>query len=193
MNLPWGWAFRSKRSIAAMILGLGVLILSPRGSIQAKVYYAKDEALRLAFPDADSVEPRTFILNDGEVKRGEKLARTRIDSKLFTFYVGWKEGGVTGYAAIESHTVRTLPETILVVLSPEGDVRSIVILAFHEPPDYLPSDRWLSQFEGKESTVKLQPGQDIAGIVGSTLTAQAVSRGVRKVIALFQILVKEKQ
>ena len=162
--------------------------------IHAKVFYAKDEALKLAFPEADRIETRTFILAEPQLKKAEQMARTRIDSKLFTFYVGRKKGETLGYAAIDSHIVRTLPETFMVVLSPEAEVRMAVILAFHEPPEYLPSERWLEQFRGKELAPELWIGRNIAGIAGSTLSAHAMAQGIRKILALFQILIiKEKR
>lgn len=191
MKSPWVLALLSRRGCAATIMGLGILLLSPIPILHAKVFFALDEALKLAFPDADRVEPRTFILKEAELKRAEKLSRTRIDSNLFTFYVGSKNGRILGYAAIESHQVRTLPETILVVISPEGKVLSTVVLAFHEPLEYMPSDRWLGQLDQRGLTPGLWPGREIAGIFGSTLTVHAVTGGVRKVLALFQILVKE--
>lgn len=174
------------------VVGLSWVLFSPAASI-SKVFYAKDEALKLAFPEADQVEMRTFFLKDSELQRAQKLARTAIDSKLFTFYVGEKAGSVIGYAAIDAHIVRTLPETFMVVLSPEGEVRMTVILAFHEPPEYLPSERWLEQFRGKELAPELWIGRDIAGIAGSTLSAQAMAQGIRKILALFQLLIKEKR
>ncbi|MFQ5904069.1 MAG: FMN-binding protein [Candidatus Binatia bacterium] len=178
--------------LVVLLVGLGITALSPI-SAYPKVFYAKDEALKLAFPEADTVETRTFILKDSELQRAQKMARTRIDSKLFTFYIGRKKGEIVGYAAIDSHIVRTLPETFMVVLSPDGQLRATVILAFHEPLEYLPSERWLKQFRQKELSPELWPGRDIAGILGSTLTVQAITQGVRKVLALFEILIKEKR
>lgn len=183
---------RSKRLQLLLLAGLGISFLSPALS-EAKVFYAKDEALKIAFPDADQVEMRTFILRDTEVQKAEQLARTRIESKLFTFYIGKRGGRVIGYAAIDAHTVRTLPETFMVVLSPEGSVKTTLILAFHEPPEYLASERWLKQFQDKKLSPELGVGRDIAGIAGSTLTSQAMTQGVRKILALFEILVKEKK
>lgn len=174
------------------MVGLGVSTLNPTLCL-AKVFYAKDEALKLAFPDGDQVEMRTFIMKDSEHQRAQNMARTLIDSKLFTFYVGKKSGVILGYAAIDTHRVRTLPGTFMVVLSPEGEIRTTVVLAFHEPTEYLPSQRWLEQFREKRLSPDLWVGRDIAGIAGSTLTTQAVTQGVRKVLALFEILIKEKR
>jgi hypothetical protein len=159
----------------------------------AEVYYAQDEALELAFPDAEEVKKKTYILTAEQLSAAEKLAKTKIDSKLFTLYSGVVAEKPTRYAAIVTHTVRTHPETCIVVLSPTGEILQTVVLAFHEPPEYLPSKRWLAQFEGKKLSPDLWPGKDIAGIFGSTLTSQATTGGIRKVLALFQLLVLQEQ
>jgi hypothetical protein len=182
----------SKKIWAAVLVGLSCSVFSPTAAL-CRVFYAKDEALKLAFPDSDRVEMRTFFLRDEELRRAEETARTRIDSKLFTFYVGRKGNGIIGYAAIDTHIVRTLPETFMVVLTPDGKVRTTIILAFHEPSEYLTSERWLRQFQGKEVSPDLRVGREIAGIAGSTLSTQAITQGVRKILALFQILIKEKR
>ena len=155
-----------------------------------EVFFAKDEALELAFPQADQVETRTFILTDEQRLRAQKLARTKIESNLFTFFVGKKSGKIVGYAAIDSHNVRTHPETFMTVLTAEGKIKTTVILAFHEPKEYLPPDRWLAQFQEKDRRATLRPGDDVAGILGSTLSVRALSGGVRKVLALHYVLIE---
>lgn len=192
MSSRSGSALRFRRFLLCWMVGLGIFVLSPI-FLFAKVFYAKDEALKLAFPEADQIETRTFIMRDSELQRAQQMARTPIESKLFTFYVGKKKGAIIGYAAIDTHIVRTLPGTFMVVLSPEGQVQTTVVLAFHEPPEYLPSERWLEQFRNKTLSPDLWVGRDIAGIVGSTLTTQAITEGIRKVLTLFEILIKEKR
>jgi Na+-translocating ferredoxin:NAD+ oxidoreductase RnfG subunit len=88
------------------------------------------------------------------------------------------------------HTVRTLPEAFLVVLSPQGTVRTLRVLAFHEPLEYKPSDRWYSQFEEKSLSEPLRLGSDVHGIVGATLSARATTRGVRRALALYEVVVQ---
>jgi hypothetical protein len=88
------------------------------------------------------------------------------------------------------HTVRTLPEAFLVVLTPEGEVRSLRLLAFHEPTEYQPTERWYGQFERKSQQSTLRLGDDIHGIVGATLSARATTLGVRRALAFYEILVR---
>lgn len=110
---------------------------------------SQQEALAWAFPDADTVDAQSFVLTDDQVHRVEELARAKLDSKLVRLFTATKDGAVQGYAFIDQHTVRTLPEAFLVVLAPDGSVRRLRVLAFYEPPEYRPPERWLHQFEGK--------------------------------------------
>ncbi len=161
-------------------------------SVQAKVFFYRKQALKLAFPGADVVEKKNFLLKKEELKRVQTLAKVPVDSRMFTFYIGKKKGKVIGFAAIDSHTVRTMPETFMAVINPDGKIRSIHILAFYEPLEYLSPLRWLKQFVGRGLSSDLRINRDIQGITGATLSARAVTRGVRKVLALYLVLVKEK-
>lgn len=166
-----------------------VLVVASPNNLLAKVFFAKDEAIKAAFPEADAIENKTFFLTDDQQKQVETLARTRLDSKLVTVYIGRRGQKLLGYAMIDVHTVRTLPEAVMVVLTPEGQVASTLILAFYEPLDYLPTDRWMKQFNHKRLTPDLRVGGGIAGITGATLTARAMTESVRKVLALYQVLI----
>lgn len=115
-----------------------------------------------------------------------------MDSKLVTLHIGKRGQKLLGYATIDVHTVRTLPEAVMVVLSPEGQVTSTLLLAFYEPLDYMPNERWLKQFEQTNLTPDLRIGGKIAGITGATLTARAMTESVRKVLALYQVLIKKR-
>jgi len=171
------------------VLVLIVLVFTSPANLTAKVFYAKEEALRAAFPEADVIDKQTFFLTDDQKKQVETLARTRLDSKLVTLHVGKRGQKPLGYAMIDVHTVRTLPEAVMVVLSLEGRVVSTLILAFYEPLEYLPNERWLKQFDQARLTPDLRVGGRIAGITGATLTARAMTDAVRKVLALYQVLI----
>ena len=164
------------------------LVVSVPASAGATVFHAKDEALALAFPGSDRVEDRAFILTDEQKAAVEKRARTPLETQLWTVYVGWKGEELLGYAVIDTHTVRTLPETVLVVLSPAGEVRRAEVLAFYEPPEYTPPERWVRQFDGRHLDDDMKLGAGIQGIAGATLSATAMTAGVRRVLALFAVL-----
>jgi len=158
--------------------------------VEAKVFYSRSEAVELAFPDAERVETKTLILDGAQTQRVEALAQAPLESKLITLYTGYRNDRVIGYALIDIHTVRTLPEAFMVVLSPAGEVRSLRVLAFYEPEEYLPPERWLNQFEKQVLSDELRLRGRIHGIAGATLSSRAITSGVRRALALFEVLVK---
>jgi hypothetical protein len=180
-----------RSSLLALAVGLclGALPLSAKG----KVYYSKSEALDSAFPGADRVDSRTIVLNDEQASAIQSLAKAKLETKLITVYTGVKDGEIVGYAFIDIHNVRTLPEAFLIVLSPEGEIESLQVLAFYEPEEYLPSEGWLAQFDRRVLDDQLRLGGEIHGIAGSTLSARAVTDGVRRSLAIFELIVKTKQ
>ncbi len=179
---------RSRRLAA----GLSLLVFAAPLAARARVYLSKDEALAVAFPGADRVETRTVVLDEAQARRVEELAQAKLESRLVTLHSGWRASEPLGHAFIEVHTVRTLPEGLLVVLSPAGEVKAVRLLAFYEPEEYGPSEAWLRQFERKMLDPTLRLGGAIHGIAGSTLSAQAVTACVRRALALFRVLIEDR-
>lgn len=175
------------------LLTLFVLVFAVLAAQNAAgtIYYGKKEALELAFGKGAQVDMQPLFLTDAQVAKIEQLARAKMESKLFTFYVGRREGELLGYAAIESHTVRTKPETLLIVLGPTGELKQVHVLAFHEPPEYQPSQRWFAQMYRQQLT-ELNLNYGIQGITGATLSSRAAVSSVRKVLAIYQVAIKGK-
>jgi len=191
MNSTWGSALSSKALFSRWVSVLGLLLsVSVGPAAHAKVFFSQNEALALAFPDAEKVASSTFILDDDQVERIQALAQCELDSKIVKIYTGTRDGNVIGYAMIDIHNVRTLPEAFMVVLTPKGEVRSLRVLAFHEPLEYKPTDRWYRQFDNRSITSPLRVGGDVHGVVGATLSARATTRGVRRALAFYEVLLQ---
>lgn len=154
----------------------------------AGAFLSREEALELAFPGADRVDERAELLGDDRAARVEALAHAPLPSRLVKLYTGWKGGAVLGHALIDLHTVRTHQQALLVVLTPEGRVRSLRVLAFYEPAEYLTPQRWLDRLEGRALDDRLRLGGEVHGIAGSTLSSRAVTDAVRRSLALFAVL-----
>jgi Na+-translocating ferredoxin:NAD+ oxidoreductase RnfG subunit len=168
------------------------LCLLAAAPADAKVFHSREEALKLAFPDAERIEDQTYVLTDAQAARVAEIAQSPLDSKLVKIYTGYRGEQPLGYAVIDIDTVRTMPEALMVVLTPGGSVRSVRVLAFHEPLDYLPNDRWYAQFADKSLEAPLRVGGDIHAVVGATLSARATTRGVRRALAFYHLLVKHE-
>lgn len=152
----------------------------------------KDEALRRFFPQGTQVERKTLFLTPQQVQQIEALARAKVESKVITYYVGTLRDTVVGYAFFETHVVRTMPETFLLLVAPSGAVQTVDILAFYEPEDYLPPKRWLSLFRNRMLDDELWVKRGIQAISGATLSAHSITSGVRRLLATFQIAVPKE-
>lgn len=178
----------SKRGI---LLGLVLAsLVVPFVPAAAKVFASQNQALREAFPDATRIERDSHVVLGSEMKRIRSLTRDDELKKVVVLHTAWKDETILGFAHIDVHNVRTKPEAFLVVLAPDGVVRSVRILAFHEPLDYLPTDDWYGQFAGKTQSDRLRVGGDVHGVVGATLSTRAAAEGVRRMLAYYEVLLK---
>ena len=164
-----------KRYHVILLLGAVLFSTALARLAEAVVFYSRDEAMDLAFPEADRTTGRDFFLTQEQRRQIEDRARAKVESDFLTVYEGFEGERLLGYAILDTHVVRTLPETFLVVLGPDGHVDATYVLAFHEPLEYQPPERWLQLFHGKELADDLHVGRGIVGITGSTLTAHAVA------------------
>ena len=110
----------SSRTQTGLLVATAVFCLIGNTAV-AKVFYSQKEALALAFPGATRIESSTYILSDEQVDRVERASRSQLDSRIAKFHLGWQEDHLLGYAFIDVHTVRTLPEAFMVVVDPAGD------------------------------------------------------------------------
>ncbi len=175
----------SRTSGLAAALALALLAATPA---RATVYASQAEALAEAFPDAERIERRSVALSDEQAAEVERLSGAPLESRLVTLHTALRGDAPLGYAWIDVHVVRTHPEALLVVLLPDGSVRSLRVLAFYEPTEYQPPERWLAQFVGERAATPGASGR-VHAVAGSTLSSRAATRSVRRALALFRVLV----
>ena len=107
---------------------------SSSGTGAGRIFLTVDEALTLAFPECD-IERTTVYLTTAQRKRVEELAGTPLSSGIVHPYVATRKGQLVGTAFVDVHKVRTLRESLFVVVSPQGRVQRLEVLAFAEVPD----------------------------------------------------------
>jgi hypothetical protein len=175
---------------AFWVIGALAHLVAPAAPAGAQVRLTQNEALRLAFPEPAVIERETAFLGDEGLARARELAGpdVEIDQRVISYYVG-RTGGVTlGVAYFDAHRVRTLPEVLMIVVTPESRIERIEILKFSEPPEYRAPEGWLEQFAGHGLTGRLSVKGSIVNITGATLTASAVTAAARRVLALHRVI-----
>jgi Na+-translocating ferredoxin:NAD+ oxidoreductase RnfG subunit len=156
-------------------------------SAVARVLLTVEEALSLAFPGA-RIERHTIFLTPRQIERAAELAGEEPLSAIVHPYVATRDGVEVGTAYFDSHVVRTLAETIMVTVDPDGRVGRVEVLSFDEPPDYLPRAEWYEQFSGRRLDAELELRRAIRPVAGATLTARVTTDAARRILALHQAL-----
>lgn len=171
------------RTILAVI---GALLVS--FTVDAKTFMTHEQALAGAFPAGALVARETKFLTPQQRDAATKLAGIAIPEQLVVRYVATVGGNVVGYAYFDTHRVRTLPETLMVMLAPDRTVQRIDILSFSEPPDYFPKPRWIDQIRGRKLNDDLALNRAVRPISGASLTGRAIVNASRKILALHQVI-----
>ena len=170
---------------------VAVVALATANTLSASAQtLTQDEALRLVFAEADTVERRTAYLDDAQLRHAAQLAGpdAPVEAGVVTYYVAVTGGERTAVAYFDAHRVRTLPEVLMVVVGRDARIRRIEVVRFAEPPEYRPPPGWLAQFHGRRLDAGLTLKGDIAPITGATLTARAAAAAARRVLALHQVI-----
>jgi Na+-translocating ferredoxin:NAD+ oxidoreductase RnfG subunit len=157
----------------------------------ATVYYSKNEAMELAFGKGTEIESLSLFPDEQQTAKIEQDAKIKLDSGLFTFYVGRSQNKILAYAAIETSNVRTKPETLMIVLTPDGALRDVHTLAFHEPAEYQPPASWFKKLYNRP-LAELELNKGVDGISGATLSTRSAINSIRKVMAIYQVMIKNK-
>ncbi|MDQ3283017.1 MAG: FMN-binding protein, partial [Acidobacteriota bacterium] len=119
-------------------------------SAHARVFLTQQQALATAFPAGTKVTRQALFLTPEQLNAAKKESGLDFTDRMIVRYAGSTAAGVVGYAYFDTHRVRTMPETVMVVVDAQGKVDRIDILSFDEPPDYFPRQRWIDQFKGRK-------------------------------------------
>ncbi len=148
-----------------------------------------EESLKSLFPEG-KIQKKNILLSKKQAEKVRELSKIKLKSKIITVYIVKKDDKSTAYGILDTHKVRTKNEAVLYVLDDSCSLLDIEIIAFYEPPEYIPSDRWLSIFEGKG---KKEDIKQIPNITGATLSARAIKKHAVKSIAICRVLFGDKR
>jgi len=170
------------RRRAQVLLALAALL---PGTAGAAVFETQEQALARAFPAPARVVRSTSFLSPEQQESARKVAQAPVESAVVTRYAAFgADGTFLGTAYFDAHVVRTASEVLMVVVAPDRTVRSVDVLAFGEPQDYLPRGGWLKRMEGKRQEDGLFVGRALAHVTGATLTTRSIAAAVRRVLAV---------
>ncbi len=184
-----------------IILLLAIVLLSPAlaaaqdpdGPESIQVYLTPAQALKHAFPDADTVRVETHILTPDLKGRVEPRLGWRLEESEVRVYLGYKGEKLLGYAVVTEQVGLYKPITFLVKVAPDGRVDDTWIMVYRESRGgEVRRKRFLSQYQGKSAKDPIRLNRDVIGITGATLSVRAVSLGVKRVVILIDEIYLKK-
>jgi Na+-translocating ferredoxin:NAD+ oxidoreductase RnfG subunit len=161
------------------------------GHVSAKEsFISREQALAAMFPDLQ-IQSKTVFLTKAQIKKAQDLSGEEINSALIARYEIVKDGRVLARAYVDTHSVRTKKESLLIVLDHEGKVLRIEVTASEEPPEYRATPEWYRQYHEKNLDDDLYVDRAIRPMAGATLTARAANQAVRRILAIDKALESE--
>ncbi len=171
-----------------MKIPLAILALSTVLVPQAGRFYSKAEAVAAAFPEAIRAYEWRRLLTQDETRALEKALHRRLQEGGYYVYLVEDAEGPRGLAMVTAEIGKTEFFTFLVATGMDRRVVGLEVLNYKEPRGGEVRRRsFLKQFLGKHHGQRLRVSREIENIPGATLSALAVTRGVRKVLAVVDL------
>lgn len=189
LSLRWLSVFRL---LAALVVGLSVVV--PQAQAETPEYYeqiflAEADALKLVLGDLE-LEKRQLKPTAAQRQALQKRLRRKVEETHFNLYLGKRKGRVERYALICEEKGKHFPITFIVGLNPQGNVTQVAVMVYRERRgDGVKRKRFLNQFVNKGPKDALEVNTDIIHITGSTISSWSIAAGVRKAVAVLDLLV----
>ena len=147
------------------------------------------ESLRKMFGDSVTIAPAVVNLTREEQQSIFERGRSRWTSDSIVIYRCFVGLDTVGYGFVDNVKGKTQFITYLVAVQAKGVVQDIDVLAYRESyGGEIAYESFRKQFRQKTAADKLQPGRDIKNISGATISVRAITDGVRKIIATFELV-----
>ena len=157
--------------------------------MSAKLLVSPIEAMKLTYGADATITKKNILLLNSKAKAIEKLAQVKLESKIFSIFKATKNDVLLGYGVLINKKVRSKNAVVLYFIA-DSVLKSIEIVAFNEPPEYIPSKTWNSQFENIPTSENLRVSKNIPTITGATLSARSLTDASRIAFALYNEVLK---
>ena len=177
------------RPVPAFVL-LPAALVAP-APVYAAEYLTVTQARQALFPEADRFVDATVELSDDQRKAIEDKSGLRQRWKKQAVWRVEKAEQLLGWFIVDEVVGKHEFITYAAGLTPDGKVRGIEILVYRETHGYqIRNPEWRHHFEGKTLADPFKLEQDIPNIAGATLSCKNVTNGVKRLLALQQVMLR---
>ena len=158
------------------------------------VYLTEEQALKKAFPDADTLWSEVWTPTPIERRRIERRLGWRLEEPNFTIFQATKDGQHRGYAVVANQIGLYKPITFIVKVKSDHRVGGVWVMVYRESRGgQVKRQRFLTQYKNKDVDHHIRLNRDIIGISGATLSVRALNAGVKRVLAVLEVAYPQKE
>jgi len=160
--------------------------------LSAKMLISPIDVMNQSFGKNANISKKNILLTSSQAKNITADAKAKLKSKIFKVFKATQDGTTLGYGILVNSKVRSKNAVIIYIISNDSILKSIEIIAFNEPMEYIPSKVWISQFNNISTDKRLRVAKEIPTITGATMSARSIVDGSRIAFAFYDEILKGK-
>ncbi len=154
----------------------------------ATVYFSIEQVQQAIFP-GETFTLLPLMLTDQERAMIKKKSGVPARVKVQRI---WRTSS-RGYFIVDEVVGKHEFITYAIGLNPDGSVKQIEIMDYRETYGYeIRNPNWRQQFVGKTSTAEFKLDRDIKNIGGATLSCRHITDGVKRVLTMYELFLKNQ-
>jgi Na+-translocating ferredoxin:NAD+ oxidoreductase RnfG subunit len=170
--------------VFAVLCGVAVAHPQNNDELNQKI----TEAFKRVYGENVQMDFRQIPLDDSALVRVHALCGSHY-GKSVSLHIAKINNKVAGYGIVDNVRGKEQPITYLVMTGTDLKVKDMEVLYYREAyGGEIQNQVWRDQFKGKAPGDNLYVGNGVQNISGATISTNAVSYGVRKLLAVFQVL-----
>ena len=149
---------------------------------------AVNSALRQLFPTAEKASDLIVRLGPEDIRAARARNGNVAARESLAVTIASAAGSALGYVVVDDVKGKDMPITYMVAVDTALRVLDLQILAYRESyGGEVRNAVWRRQFVGRSPDEPLRHGREIRNITGATISARAVTEGVRDLLALLAV------
>jgi len=135
----------------------------------------------------DSVEFIKYQIPQKLKKEIEIETRQKFYGEFIYIYKITEKDKLKNIVIVDNVYGKSMPITFMVIFELDGKINYSGIIKYREQyGSGVKSDEWNEQFKNKDSKSGYEVGRDISAISGATISANSISRGIKKLAVLME-------
>lgn len=151
--------------------------------LSAKLLILPAEAMQKNYGSQATISEENILLTNAQAQKIQQESKTKLSTNIVKVFKATKNNITLGYGILINEKIRSKNAVVLYVFPGGSVLKSIEIIAFNEPMEYLPSKKWVLQ---------LSDTGDVPNITGATMSAKTIIDGSKTALAIYNEILKDK-